>query len=88
MLEPIFEGSFKKDRKLAEKRRYDMGAIDKVIAAIINENQLPDRCRPHRLSGNFAGYMECHALNDVLLIYKPEEGKVSFSRLGTHSDLF
>jgi mRNA-degrading endonuclease YafQ of YafQ-DinJ toxin-antitoxin module len=27
-------------------------------------------------------------LNDVLLLYEVDENKVTFSRLGTHSDLF
>ena len=40
------------------------------------------------LSGNLAKYTECHALNDVLLLYEADENRVTFSRLGTHSDLF
>ena len=88
MLDVDFSNQFKRDVKVAEKRRYDMDTISDVMADIIAENPLPARCRPHRLSGNLAKYTECHALNDVLLLYEINEEKVTFARLGTHSDLF
>jgi mRNA interferase YafQ len=88
MLDFYFQGQFKKDLKLAEKRRYDMAAVYDVIAAIIWEEPLPERCRPHGLSGVLEGFTECHALNDLLLMYILDEEKVTFSRAGTHSDVF
>ena len=88
MLDFYFINQFKKDFKLAEKRRYNIDAILDVVIEIIFELPLPAHCRPHRLSGNLAKYTECHALNDVLLLYEIDEEKVIFSRLGTHSDLF
>jgi len=88
MLDFYFINQFKKDLKLAQKRRYDMDAVYDVIIDIIFEIPLPDHCHPHRLSGNLSKYNECHALNDVLLLYEVDENKVAFSRLGTHSDLY
>jgi len=88
MLDFYFINQFKKDLKLAQKSRYDMDAVYDVIIDIIFEMSLPDHCRPHRLSGNLTKYTECHALNDVLLLYEADENKVVFSRLGTHSDLY
>jgi mRNA interferase YafQ len=88
VLDFYFDGQFKKELKIAEKRRYDLNAIYDVITDIVFENELPARCRPHGLSGNYDGFTECHALNDLLLIYMIDEEKVTFSRLGTHSDLF
>jgi mRNA interferase YafQ len=88
MLDFYFINQIKKDLKLAKKRRQDIDAIFDVIVDIIFESPLPVRCRPHRLSGNLAIYTECHALNDVLLLYEIDEKKVVFARLGTHSDLF
>ncbi|WP_461257815.1 type II toxin-antitoxin system YafQ family toxin [Treponema sp. R80B11-R83G3] len=88
MLDFYFINQFKKDLKLAQKRRYDMDAVYDVMIDIIFEMPLPEHCRPHNLSGNLAKYTECHALNDVLLLYEADENKVTFSRLGTHSDLF
>ena len=88
MLDFYFINQFKKDLKLAEKRYNDMDAIFDVIIEIIFDTPLPPRCRPHRLSGNLEKYTECHALNNVLLLYEIDKEKVTFSRLGTHSDLF
>ena len=65
-----------------------MDAIADVVTDIIAEIPLPARCREHKLSGNWAGFTECHAINDVLLIYEIDDGAVIFIRLGTHSDLF
>ncbi|GHT87306.1 addiction module toxin, RelE/StbE family [Spirochaetia bacterium] len=88
MLNYYFQSQFKKDLKLIEKRRYDMDAIYDVIAMIIWGESLPERYREHQLHGDLEGFTECHALNDLLLMYIPDEDKVTFSRAGTHSDLF
>jgi mRNA interferase YafQ len=88
MLDFAFTNQFKKDLKLLEKRHYDIKAIFDIISMIIWQEPLPERCREHGLSGNYAGFMECHALNDCLLIYLSDGEKVTFSRAGTHSDLF
>ncbi|HCC36596.1 MAG TPA: type II toxin-antitoxin system mRNA interferase toxin, RelE/StbE family [Treponema sp.] len=88
MLDYYFSNQFKKDLKLSQKRRCNMSVIYDVIIDIIFEDPLPDHCRPHRLSGNLVKYTECHAMNDVLLLYEADEEKVVFFRLGTHSDLF
>ena len=88
MLDFYFINQFKKDLKLAEKRHQNIDAVFDVIIDIILETPLPDRCRPHNLSGNLSKYTECHAINDILLLYEINEEKVIFARLGTHSDLF
>jgi mRNA interferase YafQ len=87
MLDFYFQGQFKKDLKLIQKRHYDMDAIYDVIALIIWGEPLPERCHPHELSGDLDGFTECHALNDLLL-YILDEDKATFPRAGTHSDLF
>ena len=73
-----------------EKRHRDMRKIADIMSLIIWEDPLPTHCRPHILSGDWAGYWECHIENDWLLIYDLNliEQAVSFSRTGTHSDLF
>jgi mRNA interferase YafQ len=87
MLDFYFPNQFKKDLKLAEKRRCNMDEMNEIIAKIIFEEPLPERCRPHRLSGNWSNFTECHVLNDWVLIYRYTEGGVVFARAGTHSDL-
>ena len=43
--------------------------------------------REHKLIGNFIGRRECHLESEWLLIYKLEEDRVTFERMGTHSGL-
>jgi len=61
-----------------------------VIEALANDEPLPERCRPHMLSGNWVGHWECHIRSDWLLIYKltDEVMVLTLVRTGTHSDLF
>jgi mRNA interferase YafQ len=69
------------------KRRTEGPNKDEIIAKIIFEETLPERCRPHNLSGNWSNFTECHVLNDWALIYRYTDGGVVFARAGTHSDL-
>ena len=48
-----------------------------------------DYKRDHALSGDWAGYRECHIKPDLLLIYrKPDADTLRLARLGSHSELF
>jgi mRNA interferase YafQ len=50
---------------------------------------LEPRHRDHDLSGDWAGYRECHIKPDLLLIYrKPDTVTLRLARLGSHSELF
>ncbi|MDO4322029.1 MAG: type II toxin-antitoxin system YafQ family toxin [Lachnospiraceae bacterium] len=51
---------------------------------------LPDKNRDHALSGDYAGFRECHIQPDWLLVYRieNEELLLFLFRTGTHSDLF
>jgi len=43
----------------------------------------------HALSGDWAGYRECHIKPDLLVIYrKPGADTLRLARRGSHSDLF
>ena len=88
MLNFTFSNQFKKDLKLLEKRRYDMDAIFDIIGKIIWEEPLPKECREHGLSGNWAGFTECHIGFNWIMIYRFEPDSVFFVLTGTHSDLF
>ena len=87
-VEFYFFQSIQKDFKLLEKRRYDMDAIFDIIGKIIWEELLPEECREQGLSGNWAGFTECHIGNNWIMIYRFEPDSVYFVRTGTHSDLF
>lgn len=81
---------FKKDIKLAKKRHYDMSQLKAVVDMLADGKVLPEKYRDHQLSGNYAGYRECHILPDWLLVYKIVDDKLMLvlARTGTHSDLF
>jgi mRNA interferase YafQ len=90
MLKPTFTGSFKRERKLAEKRGKDINKLTEVMGIIIREQPLPpERCN-HPLHGEWEGSLECHIQGDWVLIYEIDHAarKVSFQHTGTHSDLF
>lgn len=81
---------FKKDYNVAIKRGVDPVHLMKAIALLADDLPLPAQYRDHSLSGNYAGYRECHVLPDWLLVYKKSESVLILTlyRTGTHSDLF
>ncbi|ANU53041.1 type II toxin-antitoxin system YafQ family toxin [Acutalibacter muris] len=81
---------FRKDYKMALKRNLNIRLLEEVVAALSMGNSLPEKNRDHSLSGNWAGYRECHILPDWLLVYRIENDVLvlTLSRTGTHSDLF
>jgi mRNA interferase YafQ len=54
-----------------------------------NGVEIPQSYKPHPLTGNYKGCMECHIEGDFLLIWIDEEKDIiELVRLGTHSELF
>lgn len=88
MLDVRYSSAFKKDFKTCIKRGYKMPLLQGVINTLRIPAPLPDKNRDHSLSGNFAGYRECHVEPDWLLIYKQVGNELQLYRTGTHSDLF
>lgn len=92
MLKVEYTGQFKKDYKQAVKRGLDIKALQKVITILMNEQELPENYRDHRLenSRNYKDMRECHIQPDWLLVYKiyNNELVLKLIRTGTHSDLF
>ena len=37
---------------------------------LMNDEELPQKCKPHKLSGNWSGYTECHIDQDWLSVRK------------------
>jgi mRNA interferase YafQ len=81
---------FKKDYKLAMKRRLDIELLESIIAVLAMGETLAEKHKDHALTGNWAGHRECHILPDWLLIYRIDDGVLvlTLARTGTHSDLF
>jgi mRNA interferase YafQ len=90
MWQPIFTKRFEKSVARCVKRGYDMDLLKEVVILLLAGSPLPEKCKPHKLSGNFANHWECHIKPDWLLIYRYNEEAVQliFEETGTHSDLF
>ena len=89
MLDFSFTNQFKKDLKLLKKRGKNLDKIIDVIVTLIWNEPLPEKNREHKLHGDWDGFTECHIEGDWIMIYITDNvEKISFSRTGTHSDLF
>lgn len=90
MLDIQYEKSFKKNYKRMLKRGCNPQNLQDVLSFLVNQQPLPEKYRDHYLSGNYAGYRECHIEPDWLLIYKIFNDKLVLvlTRTGSHSDLF
>ena len=79
---------FSKDIKQMLRRGKNISKLFMIVDDLALDQKLPERCRPHKLSGNFAEKWECHIEPDWLLIYESDEEFITLQRTGTHSDLF
>ncbi len=89
-LEIVWTTQFKKDYKLAMKRRKDIQLLDDIIRTLSRGQALPEKNRDHPLTGEWSGHRECHILPDWLLVYRIDDGVLVLTlvRTGSHSDLF
>ena len=76
--------------KLAARRGYRLELLEEAVSQIAKQEKLPEKYRDHELTGNYAGFRECHIQPDWLLVYRIEEKELILilSRTGTHADLF
>lgn len=85
--------AFKRDYKRVKATPRHSKDVDSLVSAIVasllDDQALPEHNRDHGLSGDWAGYRECHIKPDLLLIYrKPDEETLRLARMGSHSELF
>lgn len=80
---------YKKDYKRFRNNPGKLKKLMKVLEMLQSETPIPAKCSPHMLTGNYAGFMECHIEGDFLLIwFDPDTGQIDLVRLGSHSELF
>lgn len=88
----VLSGQYKKDLKLARRRKFPEEELNRVIFDLANDVPLSPERKDHGLSGSLSGLRECHIRPDWLLVYsKEEDGEIhilNLLRTGTHSDLF
>ncbi|MBD5211712.1 type II toxin-antitoxin system YafQ family toxin [bacterium] len=80
---------FKKDLKRYKNRTKVIEKLEFILGLLQNELPIPEENKPHPLTGNYRGHMECHVENDTLLIWWDKESDIiKLVRFGTHSELF
>ena len=81
---------FRKDVKRMVSRGKDDKKLEEVLRVLADGGTLPPEKRDHALTGDYAGFRECHIEPDWLLIYcyLNDQLVLVCSRTGTHSDLF
>lgn len=72
------------------KRGLAVELLKEVLAFLSEDGMVPQKYRPHKLSGNFSSCWECHIQSDWLLIWQRNDNELTLLLVdtGTHSDLF
>jgi mRNA interferase YafQ len=71
------------------KRGKQRARIEAVVELLAADQPLPERCRPHKLVGEWTGFWECHIEPDWLLVYDLDDpDTLTLVATGTHADLF
>ena len=83
--------TFKRDYKRESKGRH-RATLDAdllpVLVALASDAPLDPKYVDHSLSGDWAGYRDCHIKPDLVLIYhRPDDATLRLARLGSHSEV-
>ena len=82
---------FEKDIKRAGKRGKDIDKLWGIVEQLLSRQPLDPRNRPHRLSGDWSPYWECHIEPDWLSreqrlmhhLFYPQVGNFTLALLGS-----
>ncbi len=90
MYKLYYTNKFLRQAKKCEERGYDMNKLREVLDILVNTGTLPPQYRPHKLTGDYQGYWECHIRPDWLLAWQQDKKDLIIvaTNTGTHSDLF
>ncbi|PJE77903.1 mRNA interferase YafQ [invertebrate metagenome] len=80
-----FQKDFKKVTKLPIP---DVIEVGNLISKLQRGEALGAKNVDHPLSGNWAGFRDCHIKPDLVLIYRIHENTLQLARIGSHSELF
>ena len=82
---------FKRDfkREMKGRHRATLEAdLTNLLRTLAGDAPLDRTHRDHPLSGDWAGFRDCHIRPDLVLIYeKPDAETLRLVRLGSHSEL-
>lgn len=80
---------YKKDVKRIRNNPKKATLLLKILHLLEHELEIPEEYKPHILTGDYSGCMECHIQGDFLLIwFDHETNEIDLVRLGSHSELF
>jgi len=80
--------AFERDLRRVKKQGKDLDKLEALVNLLQAQAQLPGRCHPHPLRGNWAGHWDCHVEPDWLLLYSVTESELILVRTGSHAELF
>jgi mRNA interferase YafQ len=82
---------FRRDYKREARGRHGAAleaSLLAVLQVLVIDGPLSECHRDHSLSGDWAGFRDCHIKPDLVLIYeKPDDDTLRLVRLGSHSEL-
>ncbi|MDE5554042.1 MAG: type II toxin-antitoxin system YafQ family toxin [Muribaculaceae bacterium] len=80
---------FKKDLKRYKNNHIVLDKLEAILNLLAEGKPIPEKNRPHMLTGNYKGHMECHVESDTLLIWWDKVvGVITLVRFGSHAELF
>ncbi|MBQ8703936.1 MAG: type II toxin-antitoxin system YafQ family toxin [Bacteroidales bacterium] len=90
MRQIVFTSQYKRDLKLALRRKLPEEKLNEVIKLLATDQPLPAANKDHALKGEFRGFRECHIQPNWLLMYRKDDLMLQLvlMRTGTHADLF
>lgn len=90
MYKVLFSNRFEKDIAVCIKRGLDAKKLYDTIELLKTQGFLPNKYKPHKLTGQYKGCWECHIQPDWLLVWQQNDKELIllFTNTGTHSDLF
>ena len=84
-------GQFKRDLKREPKGQHRQALRSDfvaIVAALANDEALPEKYRDHGLTGDWKDHRDCHIKPDLVLIYrKADKDVLQLVRLGSHSEI-
>jgi len=77
-------------KRIKQHKDFNRTKLEEVIDVLAQGKKLDSKYRDHELTGDLAGFRECHIQSDILLMYEIVEDKLILVLvdLGSHSDLF
>ncbi len=83
--------SFEKDlKKVSRHKDFKRKNLEDVIDILSSGKKIDSKYLNHKLHGDLGDCFDLHVQNDLVLIYKKDEGikLIALLKLGSHSNLF